>query len=104
MNHYHISFYVPKSHLETVKNALFIAGAGQLGNYEQCAWQTLGQGQFKPKQNAKPTIGQVGKLEYIEEYKVEIFCQKIYLNNVIESLKNSHPYEEVAYSVVKIIL
>ena len=74
VSQYQISFYVPVSHLESVKQAMFEAGAGQLGNYEHCAWQTLGAGQFKPINNAKPNIGKLNELTKIDEYKVEMLC------------------------------
>ncbi|RZA08253.1 MAG: NGG1p interacting factor NIF3, partial [Proteobacteria bacterium] len=55
--------YVPESHRDEVKKAMFAAGAGKLGNYDQCCWQTLGEGQFRPTEGANPAIGAVGKLE-----------------------------------------
>ena len=71
---YQISFYVPETDLEMVKNAMFEAGAGKFNNYENCAWQTIGMGQFKPVGDANPTIGYLDELEGIEEYKVEMMC------------------------------
>lgn len=99
---YQISFYVPEIDLEIVKNAMFDAGAGRYKNYEQCAWQTIGTGQFKPINNAKPAIGLLNNLETIEEYKVEMICSNNNLGLVIKALKFAHPYEEVAYNVIKI--
>jgi len=98
---YKISFYVPEADLEIVKNAMFDVGAGQFGNYENCAWQTIGMGQFKPINQAKPTIGLLGELVTIEEYKVEMMCTNEHLDSVIKVMKFSHPYEQVAYSVIK---
>ena len=72
---YQISFYVPEKDLEIVKNAMFGVGAGKFNNYENCAWQTTGMGQFKPIGDAKPAIGYLDELEAIEEYKVEIWPQ-----------------------------
>lgn len=99
---YKISFYVPQKALEKVKNAIFAAGGGRLGDYENCAWQVKGVGQFKPVKNANPSIGKVGNLEQLTEYKVEIFCQQKYLKASIDAMKKAHPYEEVAYSVVEL--
>ncbi|SMN15914.1 Bsu YqfO NIF3/CutA domain [uncultured Candidatus Thioglobus sp.] len=96
-----ISFYVPEIDLETVKNAMFDAGAGRYNNYEQCAWQTIGMGQFKPIGNARPAIGLLDKLEVIKEYKVEMICVDDHLPRVLEAMKFAHPYEEVAYTVIK---
>ena len=98
---YQISFYVPETDLEIVKNAMFDAGAGKFNNYENCAWQTIGMGQFKPINDAKPAIGYLDELEGIEEYKVEMMCVDDHLDSVIKAMKFSHPYEEEAYTVIK---
>ncbi|SMN00531.1 Bsu YqfO NIF3/CutA domain [uncultured Candidatus Thioglobus sp.] len=98
---YRIDFYVPETDLEKVKIAMFKAGAGQFDNYQQCAWQTKGEGQFKAINNANPTIGELGVLETLEEYKVEILCAETCLQQVIIAMKSAHSYEQVAYSVLK---
>tara|TARA_B100001079_G_scaffold265940_1_gene272368 strand:- start:100 stop:411 length:312 start_codon:yes stop_codon:yes gene_type:complete len=98
---YQIGFYVPETDLEIVKNTMFEAGAGKYDNYENCAWQTIGMGQFKPIDGARPTIGILDELEAIEEYKVEMMCTDENLQKVIKAMKFSHPYEEVAYTVIK---
>lgn len=56
---YKICFFVPENHVDLVKNALFEAGAGRIGDYDNCSWQTLGTGQFRPLKNSSPTIGQL---------------------------------------------
>jgi len=99
---YQISFYVPKTHCEEVKQAMFDTGAGKLGEYDCCAWQTLGQGQFKPLAGSDPFIGDTGKLETVNEYKVEMMCSENHLHKTIQALKSSHPYEVPAYSVTKL--
>ncbi|MFN3234768.1 MAG: NGG1p interacting factor NIF3 [Gammaproteobacteria bacterium] len=99
----HIYVYIPDSHLEAVKQAMFDSGAGRFQNYDQCAWQTLGQGQFRPLAGSEAFIGEVGKVETVEEYRVEMICQKDYLNDVIEALKRSHPYEEPAFGVIPLL-
>ena len=98
---YKIEFYVPESHLETVKSAMFEAGAGRLGNYDSCAWQTAGEGQYRPGEGSRPFLGERDKLETFEEYKVEMACAEEFITAAIESMKQVHPYEEVAYSVVR---
>ena len=75
---YQISFYVPESDLEQVKNSLFDAGAGRLGNYDNAA-QTKGTGQFRPLAGSKPHIGSENQIEKIPEYKVEILCDTEHL-------------------------
>jgi len=98
---YKISFYVPETHLEPVKEALFKAGAGKIGNYDRCAWQTKGEGQFRPNEGAEPFAGQIDQLEKAEEYLVELVCDNNLIESVIRAFKNAHPYEQPAYSVVK---
>lgn len=100
---YQLCFYVPTSHLESVKAALFAAGAGKLGAYEGCCWQTLGQGQFKPLANSRPFIGEVQTVSQVEEYKVEMVCAESCLNAVLQALRETHPYEEPAYHAYKIL-
>ena len=99
---YQISVYVPENGLTAVKDAMFKAGAGKFNRYENCAWQTLGTGQFKPVAGAHPTIGEIGQLETLAEYKVEMLCHDECLQRVVTAMKQSHPYEEVAYSILKI--
>ncbi len=99
---YKLGFYVPPSHLETVKTALFAVGAGRIGNYDSCAWQTLGRGQFRPLDGSQPYLGQTGVVETVEEYRVELVCADELLQKAIHALKSSHPYEEPAFDVVKL--
>ncbi|MCY4356928.1 MAG: NGG1p interacting factor NIF3 [Gammaproteobacteria bacterium] len=96
-----VEFYVPESHLEQVKTAMFDAGAGRVGDYDCCAWQTLGQGQFRPLSGSKPFFGQQGSVETVAEYKVEMVCIRECVDAVIAAMKESHPYEEVAYCVIR---
>ncbi len=99
---YQISFYITQTHCEQVKQAMFDAGAGRLGNYEYCAWQTPGQGQFRPLEGSDPFLGKNGELEYVDEFKLEILCEEKNLQAAIKALKSSHPYEVPAYSVIKL--
>ena len=100
---YQLCFYVPTSHLEQVKDALFAAGAGQYNGYDQCAWQTLGQGQFRPLNNNKPYTGEIGQLETVSEYKVEMICVEHKIGAALNALLAAHPYEQPAYAVYKIL-
>lgn len=93
--------YIPASHLEQVKEAMFAAGAGRIGNYDHCAWQTLGEGQFRALPGAHPAIGEVGKVEKVPEWKVELVCEAASINAVIAAMKAAHPYETPAYHVSK---
>lgn len=99
---YKLCFYVPQSHLDVVKQAVFDAGAGRIGNYENCCWQVEGQGQFRPLAGSNPAIGQLNQLETVVEYRVEMICEKNLISDVINALKRAHPYEEPAYDVVQL--
>jgi structural hemagglutinin/hemolysin toxin protein RtxA len=99
---YKICFYVPTDHAEIVKNALFKAGAGQIGHYSCCAWQTLGEGQFMPLENSNAFIGEKNHLEKLPEFKVEMVCDEAHIQAAIDALKQAHPYEEPAYQVIKL--
>lgn len=95
--------YIPQSDLEAVKEALFVAGAGQLGNYSHCSWQVLGMGQFKPLQGANPAIGEIDKVEYVPEWRVEMVVADDKLKAVIQAYKQAHPYEVPAYDVYQLV-
>lgn len=97
---YKLVFFVPPSHVELVKGAVFSAGAGRQGDYEQCSWQCLGEGQFKPLPGAKPFAGEVGQLSRVYEYRVEMLCERLSVSAVIAALKQAHPYEEPAYELL----
>ena len=94
---YKICVYVPEASVETVKRAMFAAGAGRIGNYASCAWQVKGQGQFEPQAGSTPAMGSHGKLETIDEYRVEMVCADAAVDAVLDALRNAHPYEEPAY-------
>lgn len=101
---YQLSFYVPASHLETVKSALFATGAGQHNNnYDCCAWQTLGQGQFRPLSSSQPYLGKINQLETVAEYKVEMICPDEHIKAAIAALLATHPYQEPAYTIYNIL-
>ena len=93
---------MPEEQLQQVKQAMFDAGAGKVGDYDSCAWQILGQGQYKPGKARNPFKGEHGSLETLSEYKVEMVCAEQYVAEVVKAMKHSHPYEEVAYSVIRI--
>ena len=96
---YKLCFYVPEKNLEAVKSAVFAAGAGRIGDYDRCCWQTLGEGQFRPLQGSTPHIGELGRVEQVAEYKVEMVCADAFIAAALIALKTEHPYEEVALDV-----
>lgn len=94
-----IVVFVPIDDADSFRAAVHEAGAGKIGDYSHCSWSTRGIGRFKPEKGADPTIGQVGKLELVEEERIEFICPKELLSKVITTIKKVHPYEEVAYDV-----
>lgn len=96
-------FFVPASHVESVKNAVFAAGAGRIGDYEHCAWQVLGEGQFRPLQGSNPFIGSQDLLEKVSEYRVELVCADACITDAVAALKAAHPYEEPAFDVTRLV-
>ncbi len=99
---YKLAFFVPKEEKETVKEALFTIGVGKYNNYDKCSWEILGTGQFRALSGANPHIGTIGEVETLEEYKVEMICSDELIQKAVEKLKDAHPYEEVAYEVIKL--
>lgn len=99
---YLLTFLVPETHLEVTKNAIFAVGAGHIGHYSNCAWQTLGEGQFMPLSGSNAFIGEIGNLERVPEYKVEIICTKDQIKATVEALKEAHPYETPSYQVLQL--
>lgn len=96
--------YIPEPDLETVKTAMFNAGAGRLGNYEWCSWQVLGVGQFKPLKGANPAIGEIDKVEYVSEWRVEMVVPKDKIHAVLTAYKAAHPYEVPAYDIFEMVM
>ena len=95
-------FYVPETHLEQVKTALFSIGVGKFNNYDSCAFQYKGQGQFRPLEDSKPFIGDIGQIEQVIEYKLEMICDDSLVYKARDVLKKAHPYEEVAYGFLDV--
>jgi structural hemagglutinin/hemolysin toxin protein RtxA len=96
---YKLVFFVPESHKEKLKTALFEQGAGQYQGYDCCAWEILGHGQFRPLADSQPFIGQTNTVEIVEEYRVEMLCQSEHIKAVLQALIANHPYEVPAYEV-----
>lgn len=97
-----LTTYIPKSHVETVREALFDIGLGQIGDYTDCAFTSSGEGSFKAIEGAKPYIGQPNVRHYENEVKLEIVFPNYLQNTAVQTLKNAHPYEEVAFQVINL--
>jgi hypothetical protein len=100
---FHIAFYVPEDAAEKVKEAMFTAGAGKIGNYQRCSFEYPGIGQFEPLPKSQPYIGSVGKLERVKEIKVEMVCLPEFLKASVFALRANHPYETPAYYVTETV-
>ncbi len=94
--------YVPESHSEALREAIGNAGAGVIGNYTHCTFTIKGTGRFKPVEGANPTIGEVGKLEEVQEERIETVCTGDKLQAILKAVKDVHPYEEPATDVYPI--
>jgi dinuclear metal center YbgI/SA1388 family protein len=92
--------FVPAGHEQSVAEALFSAGAGQIGAYDQCSFRGHGEGTFRPGQGTNPFIGEVGQSEQVDEIRLETIVPKRKLARVLEKMQKVHPYEEVAYDLV----
>ena len=90
---------MPESHTDIVREAIGKAGAGKIGNYTFCSFSSKGVGRFKPEDGAHPAIGEVGKLESVQEERIEFVCDRNLVKDVIAAIKKAHPYEEVALDI-----
>ncbi len=91
--------YIPAGHEEAIRNAIGDAGAGWIGNYSHCTFQTTGVGTFKPLEGTSPFIGHQGELEKLKEIRLETIVPNSRLSKVIRAMIKNHPYEEVAYDL-----
>ncbi|NKZ75886.1 Nif3-like dinuclear metal center hexameric protein [Rhodococcus hoagii] len=90
---------VPTTDTVQVREALFAAGAGELGDYRECSWTVTGDGQFRPLPGAAPTLGVVGEVETVREDRVEVIAPRRSRARILAALRAAHPYEEPAFDV-----
>lgn len=95
-----IIVFVPNDYKELLKDAMFKAGGGKIGNYDSCCFEQEGIGQFRPLENSNTFIGQVGEIEKVVETRIEMSCLKEKLADVIKAMKEAHPYETPAYYAI----
>jgi len=91
--------YVPPENAETVRDAVFAAGAGQIGDYSHCSWSVTGTGQFLPHEGASPVIGSIGTVERLPEDRVEVIAPARVRGQVLSAMRAAHMYEEPAFDV-----
>jgi dinuclear metal center YbgI/SA1388 family protein len=94
--------YAPVTHAEKVRQALFDAGAGQIGNYSECSYNIEGEGTYKPNQKAHPYLGKIGERHTEKEMRISVIFAKHLQSKILQNLFVVHPYEEVAYEIVSI--
>lgn len=99
---YKIVVFVPEEAVERVRNAMADAGAGRIGQYTHCSFRAQGIGSFVPLPAAQPYIGSTGRLEEVEEYRLEMVCVGSWLDITIAEMLDKHPYDEVAYDVYEL--
>ena len=92
-------YFVPEEARDATRDACFAAGGGRIGDYERCSWYTLGTGTFLAREGADPAIGEVGEEEHVREYRVELVVSEESVRAVLDALRDSHPYEEVAFDL-----
>lgn len=97
-----IVVFCPVSHIDAVKESMFIAGAGAIGNYSECSFSTTGIGTFKAGESTTPFVGEIGKLQKENEHKIEVVAESFKANHIIDAMIQAHPYEEVAYDIYQL--
>jgi hypothetical protein len=98
-----IVVFVPTTHANKVREALASSGAGHIGNYDNCTFSVKGIGRFRGLEDSKPFIGQAGKIEEVEEERIETICQRKKLDEVLAAVKAVHPYEEPAIDIYPLL-
>ncbi|NAW50075.1 Nif3-like dinuclear metal center hexameric protein [Elizabethkingia argentiflava] len=95
----YLSVYVPQERAEALEEAVFEAGAGHIGFYDQCSFKTKGKGSFRPLKGANPWLGSISERSYVEEYQLSFIFEDYKKERVLEAMKKAHPYEEIAYQL-----
>ena len=91
--------FVPREALDDVRNALFAAGAGRIGDYEHCSWYTQGTGTFLGGEGTSPTLGEAGREQRVAELRLETVFPAERQQEIVAALRQAHPYEEPAFDI-----
>ena len=102
-NRVKLVWFVPADALDATRDAVFAAGAGQIGDYERCSWYADGTGTFVGGDETDPAVGESGREEHMPELRVETVVPAGALDGVITALRGVHPYEEPAYDVYPLL-
>src|SRR3954454_8236997 len=95
--------FVPTEALDAVREALFAAGAGRIGNYERCSWSTLGTGTFRGGEGSVPSVGRAGRNERVQEARLETVYPVAREQDVVRALRAAHPYEEPSFDLYPLL-
>jgi hypothetical protein len=95
--------FVPREALDAVRDAIFAAGAGRIGDYERCSWCTEGTGTFLGGEETDPTVGERGREERVAEFRLETVFPEERQADVVAALRQAHPYEEPAFDVYPLV-
>jgi hypothetical protein len=95
--------FVPRNSLDDVREAVFAAGAGRIGEYERCSWYGGGTGTFLGGQGTNPSIGEQGVEQRVEEYRLETVFPEEAQEDVVAALRAAHPYEEPAFDIYALL-
>jgi hypothetical protein len=95
--------FVPREALDALRDALFAAGAGRIGDYERCSWYTEGTGTFFGREGTEPSVGQAGREQRVAELRLETVFPEERQTEVVEALRQAHPYEEPAFDVYPLL-
>lgn len=98
-----IVVFVPKTHADIVRQAMGNAGAGKMGFYSHCSYSGTGIGRFKPLEGSHPFIGEAGRIEEVEEERIEFICERGKAKSIIEAMRKVHPYEDVAFDIFPLL-
>jgi len=97
-----LTTYVPHLNADKLREALFIAGAGNIGNYDKCSFNTLGKGTYRGNENSNPQVGTKGEFHIENETQINVTFEKHLESKILKALFTNHPYEEVAYEITKL--
>jgi hypothetical protein len=95
--------FVPREALDPVRDALFAAGAGRIGDYQRCSWYTAGTGTFLGGEGTAPTVGERGREERVAELRLETVFSEENQDEVLAALRDAHPYEEPAFDIYPLL-
>ena len=95
--------FVPREALDAVREAVFAAGAGRIGDYEHCSWYTAGTGTFLGGEGTSPSVGEHGREERVAELRLETVFPEERQDEVVAALRSAHPYEEPAFDIYPLL-